>query len=144
MHQYCSNSDFLLQLIFLVSYIVSSPGINDVNSCGILLCYNLFDFSFFSISPYSMKQDEKPFTSSLNICPKACCRYVRPPPLKPPPYFLADLWIFHLKDDVTVILLFGVSSMPSYGNSNIAFVLSIPNIRTLLFSHIIGFCSYYI
>jgi hypothetical protein len=31
--------------------------------------------------------------------------------LQPPPYFPTDLWIFSLKDDVTVFLLLGVSFM---------------------------------
>jgi hypothetical protein len=31
-----------------------------------------------------------------------------PPPSSPQPYILADPWIFHLKDDVTVFLLLHV------------------------------------
>ncbi len=90
-----SSLIFILHLFSMspIAYIVSSSGINEFLAAFfyVITC----SFSFFSISHYSMKQiakeEEKPFTSSLNIGPEACCRYVHPTPLKPPPYFLADL-----------------------------------------------------
>jgi hypothetical protein len=60
---------------------------------------------------------KKPFTSSLNGYPEACCRKgwggwsTASPSPSPPPYFPSDPWIFHLKDDVTIILLLCVSFM---------------------------------
>jgi hypothetical protein len=62
--------------------------------------------------------EEKPFTSSLNISPEACCSKgvgaggVTPPP---PPLYRPNSQlipcIFNKKDDITVILLLGVSFM---------------------------------
>jgi hypothetical protein len=49
---------------------------------------------------------EKPTMSSLGIGPEACSRKRRS---GPSPCFPANPWIFHLKDDVTVTLLIGIS-----------------------------------
>jgi hypothetical protein len=61
--------------------------------------------------------EEKPFTSSLNICPEACWRNrlgaggTIPPPPSPPPYFPRCYVNFYFKDDVTVIFLISISLM---------------------------------
>ncbi len=61
------------------------------------------------------EMEEKPFTLSFNICPYDESdwggRSDGSPHISPPPYFPTDLWIFSLKDDVTVFLLLGVSFM---------------------------------
>jgi hypothetical protein len=56
--------------------------------------------------------EEKPFTSSCNICLEGCCRKGRSIafPLIPV-LFPADPWGSSFKDDVNVIHLLGVSVM---------------------------------
>jgi hypothetical protein len=62
-------------------------------------------FIIIIINPY----DGKPFMSSFNIYPEACCRKGCPPPPPPPrPFPLSYLIHGSHKDDVTVILLLGV------------------------------------
>jgi hypothetical protein len=60
------------------------------------------------------EEEEKPFTSSLNICPEACCTVERavsrsPAPTSTSALFLSWFADISLKDDVTVILLLGIS-----------------------------------
>ncbi len=65
-----------------------------------------------SVTKQKYDEEETPFTSSLNICLEACCRngWGREKRVTPP-----DLWFEYIsfKDDVTVILLLGVSFMNS-------------------------------
>jgi hypothetical protein len=58
--------------------------------------------------------EEKPFTSSLNICPELLVG--EGGGVTPPPYLITTLirWIFRSKDDVTVILLLGAQSSFSF------------------------------
>jgi hypothetical protein len=60
------------------------------------------------------EQEDKPLTSSLNICQKRALEgggLSIPPSPSPPPYFPAYPLDISFKDDVTVILLLGVFFM---------------------------------
>jgi hypothetical protein len=69
---------------------------------------------------YIFEMVEKLFTSSLNICTKRDGNAYPPP--STPHYFPAEPLDISLKDDVTVILLLGVSSMTTSTTCSTMFV----------------------
>jgi hypothetical protein len=85
--------------------------------------------------------EEKPSMSSLLFC----CRKgwgwaeLRLPP-SPPPCFPADPWIFHLKDDVTVTLLIGISFTHTVG----VILLILTKTKSPLFTekHLVSMCLF--
>ncbi len=62
------------------------------------------------------EMEEKPFMSSLNICPEACCR--TPLPLTAASYFPADPWIFYLKTRLSSLFSFPRCFAPAWLPTN--------------------------